>query len=337
MPASIKDRNYSIDFFRIIFALGVVAIHAHPFEDINETVNFIFVDVFSRLAVPFFFTVAGYYFTKRMDEKRPAKPYVLKLLRVYLVWSAVYGVFYFVLQVVSGAKISSVLSGLLRGLFFGVSEHLWFFPALFMAIALFWCFCKLHMQKFIVIAGAVMYTVCVLSSAYSKLLFDIPFIELFCKIDYEYIRILFVAFPYLSLGYLLKRTDNIKINNKKLFALLSVVFILYAAEKVIIEYNSFGRSHVNTFLLYFVVMLVVRLLLNNSMPVFRNVSAPCRNIANFTYYAHPVFLEITRFLLPLLLKTEGCQTISYVLTCILTVGVGYLVNKNGNKLKTFLM
>ncbi len=46
--------NNTINILRVICAYLVVAIHTHPFEDINIKIGFIATQVIPRIAVPFF-------------------------------------------------------------------------------------------------------------------------------------------------------------------------------------------------------------------------------------------------------------------------------------------
>lgn len=57
----IGRRNYTIDFFRVIFAILIVALHTSPFSEINFHLYYFICHIFSRLAVPFFAAVSGYY------------------------------------------------------------------------------------------------------------------------------------------------------------------------------------------------------------------------------------------------------------------------------------
>ena len=49
-----KALKISIDKFRIIAAILIIAIHIFPFASINETVDFVFTHVICRIGVPFF-------------------------------------------------------------------------------------------------------------------------------------------------------------------------------------------------------------------------------------------------------------------------------------------
>lgn len=59
------NRNVAVDIFRYISALMVVAIHIHPFTDLNSTMGFICTQVLPRIAVPYFFAISGYFYIKK--------------------------------------------------------------------------------------------------------------------------------------------------------------------------------------------------------------------------------------------------------------------------------
>ncbi|NLM03852.1 MAG: acyltransferase, partial [Clostridiales bacterium] len=50
-----------LDYFRIIAAALVVAIHTSPLSIINDRADFIFTRILCRIAVPFFFMVSGFF------------------------------------------------------------------------------------------------------------------------------------------------------------------------------------------------------------------------------------------------------------------------------------
>ena len=53
-----KYRICSIDFFRYLCAIMVIAIHPHPFKDINENLGYYFTPILPRIAVSFPFAVS---------------------------------------------------------------------------------------------------------------------------------------------------------------------------------------------------------------------------------------------------------------------------------------
>ena len=46
---------------RVVCAYMVVAIHVHPFEEINSDIGYVFTQGVPRIAVSFFFVISGYF------------------------------------------------------------------------------------------------------------------------------------------------------------------------------------------------------------------------------------------------------------------------------------
>ena len=135
--AALKTRNASIDIFRLICAALVCAIHIRPFGEINKTIAFFYNEILSRIAVPFFFCVSGYYFIgKLLRGEKPFLRTVKSLLQVYGIWSFIYIFVDFLFRIQNSSfvfrnfAIESALGFLIRGTF----EHFWFFPALFFSV-----------------------------------------------------------------------------------------------------------------------------------------------------------------------------------------------------------
>lgn len=59
-----ETRNNSIDIFRMFCAITIVMIHTKFLYDVNFDLGYFFRHVASRVAVPFFFCIMGYYYIK---------------------------------------------------------------------------------------------------------------------------------------------------------------------------------------------------------------------------------------------------------------------------------
>ena len=73
------------DRFRVPAALLVIAIHTGPLLSLNGEANYLLTDILARIAVPFFFSVSGWFLVPRLlREGRAALiPFVKKLLLLY--------------------------------------------------------------------------------------------------------------------------------------------------------------------------------------------------------------------------------------------------------------
>ena len=121
------------DRFRVPAALLVIAIHTGPLLSLNGEANYLLTDILARIAVPFFFSVSGWFLVPRLlREGRAALiPFVKKLLLLY--GAAV--LLYLPLNLYNHTLEESGFALLRDVLFNGTFYHLWYFPALVMVPA----------------------------------------------------------------------------------------------------------------------------------------------------------------------------------------------------------
>lgn len=94
------NRNNSIDCFKFIAAIMIVAIHTGLFFDVDQRLSFFVVHFLCRMAVPFFAVATGYFLTKKLEfgdklERNSTNTqfywkYTKKTVIRYAVWSIVY-------------------------------------------------------------------------------------------------------------------------------------------------------------------------------------------------------------------------------------------------------
>ena len=81
-----KEKQISIDKFRIIAAILIIAIHTYPLISINETLDFAFTHVFCRIGVPMFLMITGYFILpKAIQDRKQLIKYTIKIAKVYLI------------------------------------------------------------------------------------------------------------------------------------------------------------------------------------------------------------------------------------------------------------
>lgn len=173
-----------IDCMKFVMALLVIVLHTHPFYGINDTWNFITADVLGRLAVPFFFAATGFLLEKKIQKNQQEKlqekqeevqenqkqenqekqksqeqtrrlgqivgRYVCRLLKLYLVWTAVY------LPIIIYSKIICSERGVKYGIFATLRDfvfcgsyvHLWYLTAAAVGVVMvFFCLHRLGIGK----------------------------------------------------------------------------------------------------------------------------------------------------------------------------------------------
>lgn len=124
-----KAKTYGgLDYFRIIAALLIVAIHTSPLSMFSETTDFIFTRIICRVAVPFFFMVSGFFLYSDQNNMKD------KVNRFALKTSVLYGItilLYLPINIYNGYfQTKPLLTNILKDVFFdGTLYHLWYLPA----------------------------------------------------------------------------------------------------------------------------------------------------------------------------------------------------------------
>ena len=93
-----EQKNYnSIDLFKFVMAICVVAIHTNPMDKCTiKLVNDIYT-TFVGMAVPFFFIATGFLLANKMEypfwgtqNKTIMKNYLFRIIKLYLLWTVLY-------------------------------------------------------------------------------------------------------------------------------------------------------------------------------------------------------------------------------------------------------
>lgn len=170
---SVRKTYPLIDVLKFVFAIGVVALHAHPLRDSSPFGDYMITQCFTRIGVPFFFVCAGYFLFSKMrmmelDYVRIRK-YVLRILRMLLVWTLIYlpVIIYQIMQNPHGVVYGGATK-VYRLLTNGNAEfHLWFLHALVIGIVLITGFLKSGWKfpKILALAGS-LHIIALLGGAY---------------------------------------------------------------------------------------------------------------------------------------------------------------------------
>jgi len=125
-------RGAKLDWFRVLFAVLVVAIHTDPLETVFPVGNLILTRIIARVAVPFFFMATGYFLRDALEEGGLGR--TLKKLCLYDLAAMA---LYLPLNFYSGDFQNLTVGGFLRDVFLdGTFYHLWYFPAVILGVLL---------------------------------------------------------------------------------------------------------------------------------------------------------------------------------------------------------
>ena len=204
-----KPKKYGgLDYFRIIAAVMVVAIHTSPLSIFGERADVIFTRIICRVAVPFFFMVSGYFLYEdhsKMKEKvhrsaiKTAKLYIIAIL------------LYLPINIYNGYLSSKpLLTNIIKDVLFnGSFYHLWYLPAAIIGVYLTLVLFSTRNDKLALLLAFGLYTIGLLGDSYYGIIANLdPIKELYDIMfrfsDYSRNGI-FYAPVFLVLGGLISR------------------------------------------------------------------------------------------------------------------------------------
>lgn len=157
------DKNYRINklnyqnlnILKYISSILIIVLHLRPFLNFSNELDLAFNNIITRICVPIFFIITGYFVAKKEKEnKNYIKKYIKKTIPLYFAWSLLYipviiGTIIQYLPIINEyiSKINItlplliILSIILLPIivlialcYTGVYYHLWYFPAIIFSL-----------------------------------------------------------------------------------------------------------------------------------------------------------------------------------------------------------
>lgn len=135
------ERNIRLDYYKIMLSIMVVSTHMHPLFAADSMIGWLIANGISRIAVPSFYIISGYYIFPKIKDSRAVSKYVKRLLIIYAVWTLLY------LPYLMGLSAKSMIFFAAFG-----HGHLWYMPATIIGVLLVFLF-KKFIKKDIYILG----------------------------------------------------------------------------------------------------------------------------------------------------------------------------------------
>ncbi len=245
-----KQAYGGLDYFRIVAALMVIAIHTSPLTSVNGEMDFFATRILARIAVPFFFMVSGQFVLGELFEgssgdtgrvRRSLKKLVFLYLGVILL--------YLPLGVYAGHYSNLSVSGVLKMLFFdGTFYHLWYFPACILGMGIVCLGSRVLPLPVMVGISAVLYLVGLLGDSYFGLTEQIPVLASIYEKGFEissYTRngIFFAPLFLLLAAAVHRRKEQGMAGKTRAYLLLSLgSFAAMTAEALLLHHFGWQRN-----------------------------------------------------------------------------------------------
>lgn len=301
MPYRAEPSAGGLDYFRLLAAFLVVAIHISPLSAVSPDADFFLTRILARLAVPFFFLVTGYFILGE-DPKPGVRAAVLPprvrrfLFRACLLYLCSI-LLYLPFGLYAGHYKELAAGMALRMVLFdGTFYHLWYFPACILGVLLVSLMKGCLPRRAVALTVSFLYLAGLFGDSYYGLAASVPFL----KTAYEgifgissYTRNgLFFAPLFLALGsWLSARPDRLRSwdKTKELLGFF-VSFALMALEGFLLRYFKLPRHDSMYLFLVPAVFFLFRFLLSLNCPPSKTI----RTASAWIYILHPAVLIILR-------------------------------------------
>lgn len=319
-----KEYNL-INVLKFICAILVVIIHTANRE---SEAGYLFV-VISRVAVPIFFIITGYFMYDEINNKdfRKVNKHALKILNIYIIWSIVYIICVHENYFWSGSVKGIAFNLIYRFIFLGTYDHLWYLITCFASIYIIYFMVNKLGLNFSVFLSIILYSFALLGDSYYGVLSDgiikstiNVYISLFGEIYNGFSWVLIFIF----IGMIIKKYNL----NEKITKYKTVIFILYClfiVEHLILKNMNIVRDNNTSITLLLlaptIFMYVVSLEGKIKSEFVENNSILLKKMSLTIYVVHPLIeLYITRY-------TGLHKSFAFfILITVLSIIVAYILN-----------
>lgn len=312
-------KQITLDKFKILCAILIIAIHTYPLLSVNKNLDFIFTHVFCRIGVPFFLMVTGFFvLPKALENRKNLIKYTVKIVKIY----AICILLYLPINIYAGNFNGIGILGLLKELLItGTFYHLWYFPALILGIWITY-FLVRHLKTTIALSVCILlYIIGLFGDSYYGIVdginvFKVFFTTIFNIFNYTRNGLFYVPI-FLILGYKMKYL-NLKINKNVNIALTVISLILMICEGAVLHHFNLQKWDSMYIMLIPTMVLIFNLIIQNN----NQNNKKLRNLSTTIYIMHPIFIIVVRGIAKVL-KLEQLMIsnsiVHYLLVVIITV------------------
>lgn len=328
---NVNKKEYTgLDYFRIIAAFLIVAIHTSPLSSMSETADFVLTRIIARVAVPFFFMVTGFflfpqYIRTNTTDKDNIKKFFIKTCKLY----GITILLYLPINIYAGYfNNSELFLKLLKDVVFnGTLYHLWYLPASIMGVGVVYILTQKLKNKSVLIIVSALYMIGLFGDSYYGMIRQLPVFKAFYTVFFtlfDYTRNgLFYAPIFLFMGAMTaQRNKEYKTNICVAGFLISTALLLI--EGLILHSYSVQRHDSMYFMLIPCMFFLFQLLLLWKGKGNKNI----RTMSMIIYVVHPLGIILVRGsakvteLHDLLIENS---IIHYIAVCLVSIGFAVIV------------
>lgn len=319
-----QGRNITLDSYKIFLSFLVIILHLYPIFEGRPFLNEITSYGITRIAVPSFFLINGYFLVGKLSDWKKLIPYLKHLSILYVVWTLIYLPYNF-------AYNASVEDVIYRIFFLG-NFHLWYVIALIYVVVILY-----FIQRCIgSLKGILLLSILSFCAAYFLQENSVVFKVAFYQTGF------FMGLSFVSLGYYIGKIGLVEKMKEKKAKLIVYTLSLISLVGVCIEFMgapfipALPQSWYYSKEIYlFCILLVPGLFLTvMSFSVYKeNVSVYFSQLSTAIYLSHNLF-ALYFYGLGSMMLVFGAFRISMIFIC--TLIFSFLVIWANKKVKFLL-
>ncbi len=301
------NKNYEgLDYFRILAAFLIVAIHTFPLTSLNSTADLVFTRIIARIAVPFFFMITGFFLLSGYVKGAPASIYgsqprlktdTTSLKKFFSKIGNLYGIailIYLPVNLYSGYFNQSHLAvTVMRDVAFnGTFYHLWYLPAAILGVGFVYVLFRNLNGKTVILFSSLLYLIGLMGDSYYGITAGVPWLKAFYGLlfqIFDYTRNgIFYAPVFLVMGAAIAHSGRKLPANKCVYGLI-ISTILLIFEGILIHQSVQRHDSMYIFLIPVMYYLFHLLLLRQG-----NRHKSLGTISMVIYIIHPFAIILVR-------------------------------------------
>ncbi len=341
-----NERYGGLEWFRVLSAVLVIAIHTSPLLCFGEFPDFILTRVIARIAVPFFLMTTGFFLLPDIRWNTDKQTKLFRQIRYLGILYGISMLLYLPLMIYKGyfgdgfTVIGLIKDILINGTFY----HLWYFPAAIFGLLLVGTLLRYCKDTYVFMLSILLYVFGLLGDSYYGLAERIPWINgfyqsVFSVSDYTRNGLFYVPL-FIMLGCLLGTRRDKQTNKQTMKSCpkavtiigLAVSSVLFLGEGVCLHFLQWQRHDSMYLTLPIVMWFLFQCLLTWSDRRHYNFSL----LTLLVYILHPAMIVAVRLLGKLTGQTVWFvdqSLVHFLLVAVSSFAVSYLLALLGKRMK----
>lgn len=337
-------KNYdAIDLVKIIACICIVGIHTEAFSDILTDFQYYYLlNGLFRVAVPFFFTVSGFFLGKKFQKslsKASIQEYLLRLVPPLLFWEIVNVLIEVLKQrYIQKLHIHEISMNVLRSLLFYPYGALWYVQALLFASIIVFYFKKKDKMTICMTVSTLLYVIGLLANTYFFIIKGTAWegvVRTYLEIFVSSRNVVFVGLFFVSIGVWIADSAEYYFDNRFVWLIFVISLSAFICELVFTKGKPAADD--KSMYLSFIILIPSMVTILCSSTLKLKISRLLRRYSTGIYFMHKAMIHVW-LIIGKAVHVDLSHTLLFTLTifsCVMVLSILYRINDH--RINTIIM